>query len=88
MIYQASFTKHRTYWWDEDKGGECRFAASSDEEAKQFISTVVLRMNRHYEKMKEPRDVSVMSLSCLEENGFSLPTASEEGRGASGSFAS
>jgi len=72
MIYQVGLEKEQTYWWDEDKYGSCMFAAKNDAAAGAFIATVVNRINRTYKKLGEPRNVSVVSLFCLEESGYSF----------------
>ena len=72
MMYEASLTKAKTYWWDEDKEGSCMFAAANDKEAMAFIATAVLCINRRYQGINEPRDVSVEALTRLQEKGFSI----------------
>ena len=72
MLYEAILTKQETYWWDEDRYGTCAFAAADDDEARAFIATVVRRINRKYWRIGEPRNVSVVEMACLTENGFEI----------------
>jgi len=72
MMYKARLKKEKTYWWDEDRCESCLFSANSDEEARNFIATAVQRMNRTYWRMEEPRNVSILKLWQLKEEGFSV----------------
>lgn len=62
MIYKAGLQKGRTCFWDEDTYARFLFWAESDEDAKTFLATVVLRINRAYKKIGQPRNVAACQL--------------------------
>lgn len=72
MLYETYLAKEKTYWWDEDAIGKCIFSAKDDEEARNFIATIVQRMNRKYWRMDDRRNVYIVQISRLEESGFSV----------------
>jgi hypothetical protein len=69
MLYSVSFKKSNTSWWDEDSYGSMLFFAGSDTEARRFVETILQIINRSYEKIKEPRNVQVSSLSQVHVRG-------------------
>lgn len=71
-IYEVNLTKEKTYWWDEEKYGNVTFVAESDEAVRQFVATIVQRMNRTYWRMREQRNVYIESICRLEERGSEL----------------
>ena len=71
MFYRACFKKEKTFWWDEDKYGECLFAANSDAEATRFVLSACQIMNKRYKEIQEPREVKLTTLTRLSERGFS-----------------
>ena len=70
MRYHLVLRSEKTYWWDEDGIGSCMFNAENDEQARSFASTIVMRINRKYWRMREPRNVFICSLSRVKENGY------------------
>lgn len=72
MFYEVSLNKEQTYWWDEDQYGHATFSAVDDESARQFITTVVQRMNRKYWRMGEPRNITIERIVRLQDCGDSI----------------
>ena len=72
MIYKARLCKAKTYWWDEDESGQFEFSSVDDNEARSHVTTIIQRMNRRYNRMNEPRGITLENLYRMTEVGGSL----------------